>query len=477
MAETVVRKNTSFWRRTADGIESFCSAEWYPFAVVGVAFLFHAFALDLAGIVFFAAAGITLLLLSDGCKASLPVLLSIVFIVSTQNSPGYGRGENYYATKEVYVPLAVTAALLFSVILFRTVKNLREEKKRGKKTALLFLLFPVLLGVSFLTAGVGGNYYPQSALFGGVQTFFFVLLPAFFFAVLGKDADFDFLSRTLSALCLLVSLEVAFVYFLNLRDGGSFGNGWKSRIVTGWGVSNVSGELIVLFLPFAIRNVMGRRGEFYLLIVLSGLVSLYFTLNRTGMIVGVPVTVVLLAYAVARGRRRLLRVGLIALFGGVCFVGWKLLSAHTGIGEVTAYFEKSFFFSGEVNWSGRDRLWGIALDAFRERPLFGAGYATYFMESGFAETGTVFEALMHCSALEALGSAGLFGGAAFAAYCFFLLVVALRCEGDRLWVLTFLASFFVISLFDIVYFIPYCTMFVMLIAAAAQRKRRKTERG
>ena len=456
-------------------VENFCNKEIFPFIVVAIAFLFHVFALDLVGIITFALfATVTILCFKD-CRSGLVAICSAVFTVSIKNGPGYTTGEDYYGKKEVLIPILCVGALLVLAMIIRAIKN------RKNFTASKMLLATGILAVSFVVAGIGSQYYSESVIFGLLMGLSYVALYVLFTGCLDKTENlFGYIATVLTAICLLIAVQVVEVYALHLAKGGSFDGKWKDKIIFGWGVSNIAGELMVFFMPFVMYKIEQSKKyyNFYHAIALFSMTMLVFTLNRAGLLFGVPMFVILWIRLLVKTQHKNAILLMVVVYFSIALVMLIVLTSSTEFSKIFMYFRELIKDVGEktVSLSSRDKLWAQAWDFFKKSPILGEGYASSFHAPISPNKVTMFQTLAHNFFMQAVGSGGVVGVLAMAFYILSLAKLFLKKYENKLFIICFAILYFCISLFDTTYFITYSVMFLMLVVAMTEKLVAKKEK-
>ena len=217
-------------RITLDKISEFSRTGYFVFGVGALALLFHVFAWDLFGILLFATLICLSLVFVEEYRAWLTLFANILFIVSTQKSPGYGDGSNYYTRPDILYPLIAAVCLMAACMVYRTVKD-RKNLKDGK----LFIPMGVLC-LALLLAGVGQKYYLYSLKATFLMSAALIGVYCVFTATIKREENsWEYFSTLFAEICLLIAIEVAYVYFLNMINDGSFDGShdgrWKDRII------------------------------------------------------------------------------------------------------------------------------------------------------------------------------------------------------------------------------------------------------
>ncbi len=478
--------------------QKFSTDNNFIFLAVGLAFVFHIFALDLVGIALFALSAAALFFFTDETRPPFVLMATSVFIVSTKKSPGYFyEGQNYYTQVYVLIIIGICAAALLASLIYRIIRTPSRFKN-------MKLLVPFsVLGVVFLISGVGKEYYLQSLLFGAFQVAMYL---GFYVVVCGLLSDMknslEFVATFFSALSLLVSMEVVAFYVQTAADGViNFGieglasvfadEGFKDSMIIGWGVSNLVGEMLLLFnifVPF--RMEKSRNHGWYTLLWLFNITVFFFTLNRAGMLFGLPINVFLFVFAMVRryknGGRIKIRDSVIVIVAYVVFVAIMFIAFVGFMGKTDAiqhlidYFTGSIlspFINGQIHFSKRDKLWNLAFEYFKKFPVFGAGFARTYLSptDGFSsiygeEFNIIFRALFHSFFFQTLGSSGVVGLIGLGYFIFGAGKTLFRKHDGRIYNVCFAVAFALISLLDIIYFIPYCSFFLIVVICLAEKE-------
>lgn len=462
-----------------DKIGKFADSDAYIFATGIATLILHCLALDLAGILLFSAVICFALLFVKNYKAWLTPFANIIFIVSTQNSPAYGDGRgnggqglpsgaNYYMRPDILYPLIIAVSLIVVCMTIRTIRD-RKNLKNGK----LYLPFAIL-SVAMLLAGVGGKYYFESVKANALLIVSLFGLYVVFTATVENDGRLlEYIASLLSELALLISIEVFEVYYLNIIADGSFGEDWKAHIITGWGVSNVAGELLAMFLPFAYyRAERGKHVVFYELSALFSSLAIVFTLSRTGIMVGGIVAAIFAIKTIINRKndKRKLLITFIA-FMSVLLVICIALLAFTDFNELFDYFGRAF--SGDIS-SGRFRIWNYMWECFLSKPIFGVGHAQRFFAVNDCHGGFVYSGYAHNLFFDALGGGGLIGVAALAIFMFYMIKTYTAKSEGRYFCNAFFIASIVITALDITYALAYCLWFFALITAVTEKLKYPT---
>jgi O-antigen ligase len=452
-------------------VEKFCTTRPFSFGVVGLAFIFHALAVDLYGILIFGLlASLAFLFFKDG-RPGITLATCAIYIVSKKNSPGYMYEDspNYYFQPHVLIPIICIACLMIGTMIFRCIKN-RSNYKTGKMYIPL-----IVLSVGIILSGIGRAYYLESLAFGGLMALSYVGIYLLFMGCLNEfDGMFDFMATLLTAVAFLVAMQVALLYVEHIAKGGDFDGYWKGSILVGWGISNNAGAVLALALPFTLFKVERTKNFLpYLLISLFALAMLAFTLSRTSILFGLPVYAILYVKALIKSpqRSRIFLTTIIVVSTGIILL--MALTAFTDLSSAFSYFEGLFNKNKRPGLSGRDKLWKQAWQFFLDSKIFGEGFARSFHEPLLSNENSLFQSLFHNFIFQVFGSGGIVGVISMIIFIIYAVKVFISKHSGRLTVIGFCIVFVGTALFDIVYLLPYCIMYVMLAMVTVEKINQK----
>ncbi len=483
-----------------DKIEKFALKPTFVFVVCLIAFVFHALAWDLAGLLIFAFVGGLFFVFLDDCRPALTVLFFTIFVVSTQNSTGFPPQSptnpyyrpDYYLRNSTIIPLVFGGCFLFGCIIFRCVRR-RENFLTAKSIIPL-----IAVSVSLVLSGVSSAkeyHYGESVLFSLVGVASYLGL----YAVLSGVTDcfdglLDFAMTLFSGVALIISLEIIYVYILNLlppfeflpdnwkncmRSGYFFGSimNWKPYLVTGCGVSNQSGAMLAFLLPAVFYKIYTtKRYIGYELLAFLAAVSIVLSLSRTAMLVGGPLFIVLSVFVAIKLEKKSTFFIVYGAFVVLALVALAIITVACDV-DIIDYIRPST--GPKLN--GRNKYWKMAVEYFKEAPIFGTGFAYPCYDPRFIKavggSFSPFRALYHSFFFQLVGSSGLCG---LIATAYALVDIAIRFIKEKFdgkfFVFCFIIAFMVASLFDIIYFVPYEVFFVMFVIVVAEKRIYKNKK-
>ena len=376
--------------------------------------------------------------------------------------------------------MIVAGVVAFAGIIYRVIKE-RKNIKSGKS----YLAFGIA-SFTFLIAGVGQQYYLQSLLANSIVVACLLGFYVIFVATVKNDGDlFEYIATLLAEVAFVAACQVAFVYvirydlfkstikeFKSTIEENEF-SAWKGEIITGWGVSNIAGELIAMFLPFAYYKAeKNKHVIFYWTIAIFSSLCIILTLSRTGIIAGGVIAIFFCIKTFVKrkeNRKSLALIFLIFLLG--CVAALAVIVRKTNI-DVVAYIEKAFASLGNMDLSkissGRIDHWKLRLKYFTESPIIGVGFCRPFMESSDGQS-FYYSRYAHNYIFDAIGSAGIVGILSMIAVIFLLVRLYIRKYEGRIYMVVFLAANLFIGLLDISYVMPYVLYLFALVTAVTEK--------
>lgn len=454
-------------------INEFVGKPAYVWAVGALTLVVHMLAIDMYSVVLYCLAMGFMAAFVDDYRGWLTIFVNTIFVVSTQHSPGYGDNSNYLTQPQHLYPMIVAGVVAFAGIIYRVIKE-RKNIKSGKS----YLAFGIA-SFTFLIAGVGQQYYLQSLLANSIVVACLLGFYVIFVATVKNDGDlFEYIATLLAEVAFVAACQVAFVYVIRydlfkttIKEKGF--SAWKGEIITGWGVSNIAGELIAMFLPFAYYKAeKNKHVIFYWTIAIFSSLCIILTLSRTGIIAGGVIAIFFCIKTFVKrkeNRKSLALIFLIFLLG--CVAALAVIVRKTNI-DVVAYIEKAFASLGNMDLSkissGRIDHWKLRLKYFTESPIIGVGFCRRFMESSDGQS-FYYSRYAHNYIFDAIGSAGIVGILSMIAVIFLLIRLYIRKYEGRIYMVVFLAANLFIGLLDISYVMPYVLYLFALVTAVTEK--------
>lgn len=398
--------------KAVDIIKNVLSSKYFPFATAAATLLSYYLGLDVVLFYYIAIVGILMLLTLDDITPIISLFLFMSVSISLINTPSPTMGNSdYYHRPEIYIQIFIIVGLFISAAVYRLIKTVIEKK---------FTLTPLFYGLCafalalFINGLFSENYNPKNLLFGLIMAASFLGI----FSVLKDNIksgseSYEKIAYSFLALSALLVIELIVAY---ATTEGLFENGLINRykLIFGWGVYNTFGVLLVMCIPSVIF-LSGKKkfGFVYTLYSFVLFVAVFFSCSRQAMVGGIIVYPFCLAALFYKGKNRIANACILA---AAAVAGVILIGVYN---EAVFRFFKEIFdnvvVDGELNGSGRIRIWREAFEFFKAFPVFGKGFYVKF--SYTAQSGLGFIPYMcHNTILELLSACGVVGFGAYAVH-------------------------------------------------------------
>lgn len=451
-----------------ENLVKFFDSYYYPLFLFGVVLLTHCFALDIIGFIITVLCFFLTTVLCEDLRPSIPFILMFPYVVSTQNSPGYGFSE-YYASPTILGILFALGILIILAFVLRTI--LRKEYKtffdfKNKKLLLGFLLLIPCYSLAGIFSGwLDFNSVVVSIIMIILQPIIYLLFSS---GMRSKEDNLLYFSKCSALAILLMALEIAFVYVLKYTWGTPLNSIWKMHIIVGSVVSNSAGEFIVILFPFLFYAAQKeKRGYIYYILASLSLIATYFTLSRAALLFVVPTYVIGTILLCFKGiNKKLFRI-ISCLYICVIVVALIVICA-------TGHSEGFFEFFRKVGLSSRVRfkIWSEIYEKFINYPIFGVGFSTYMQTTPNIDH--IFKGLAHNTAVQILCSTGIVGTLLFLYHTFEVVKLFIKKLSINLLVYAVVIVLFVgISMLDQTYFFPNFTILYTLFLIMAEKETAK----
>ena len=389
-------------------MRSFFMGKWYPIWIAFSVLIGRVTCLE----VYFAMIDIVLasiaLLVCDSLRPVLPNLITFLYRIPIEHSPGYPTYSTYYSELNLGAFWALFA-MFFAVLVYFYIKNKIFAEINLLKTPLMVSLS--VFSLSLLTAGMfSGRRAKEDLGFTLLEVFvFFVVYLILYYGLRHEKVDelLDYFTYICAMCVIVLSLEVLDVF---LRIDGAFVDGvvYKSSINFGWGISNSAGNALVVLIPICILGAMRseRYSVAYFAVATLALISTFFTLARNSALIGIIGFVICALFSCFGGKnKRICRICAVV----VAFVALLVcILIRKSLMQVFSHY----LINGFDN-NGRYYLWDIGLGYFKENPIFGNGF--FYVTEG-PKLSEFTPSLVHNTFIQLLVATGVFG---FAAYIFY----------------------------------------------------------
>lgn len=437
-----------------DRFRKFYRGKGYPLAAATLIFVGHVTRLDLLCIVLLAlSVACGLLLCHDLRFVAFPAMAGIVTVSAknyTPADPGYDRFYNPFGV----AVLSVGAAVLLAAAVWYAVRH-RKMARRLSWRGLLGGL--VVFSAALLCNGVfGKNYSFKNLMFAALMVFSLLAFYLLFalFAEFGTDGN-DYLMYCLVVYAMLICAQLFFAFAT-----GRAVLSQKGSIVLGWGVWTSIGGMLVFLMPACFYFAASKRRYFGWLLGLVAYFGIVLSQSRGALLVGT--------------------VSLLLCIGGLCFFGdfkkenriIAIAVAVLGVFCLFFFHEKLLslvqnFINTGFDDNGRLNMWNIALQNFKEHPLFGSGFYDSYVTEEWGRT--VEPYLYHNTVLQLLGATGIVGFAAYLYHRYTTVKLLLkRPNRARFFYAVCLFGLLTFSLLDVLFFKVYPTIVYSLILFFAE---------
>lgn len=461
-------------------VASFLSSRFYPFISAALIIACYYASLDIISIIYIGITGTLIFLFLDDVSPIITNILFLAVFISYKNTPNSGRGDSYYYLQlQILIPVCIIAATLIASMIFRFVLNCVQGK--FKFTPIFFGL--CALSVTFIMNGVLGEKYNLLDLMFGVSlTLLFLGLFALFKDSVipdGKTFERIALSFTAFSVLLVIELIVAYCTIDGLFEDGSI---VRRKLIFGWGSYTAYGAYVVMCLP-AVVYLAGKYKYGFPLTLYSFVlfVTTVMCFCRQAMVCAVVVYPVCLIILLVKGKNRIANLLIIAA---------ALIAAIVVAGLYQDYvfdFFKTIFANvknsdGELNGSGRMKLYREAIAHYKRNPIFGIGFYYISDYSGNSKIGfSLIPRMYHNTILQMMGACGTFGIIAYAVHrvqtviCYFKKVTI-----ERTFIALTILSLLIVSLLDTHIFNIYPTMmysFLLSVLVKSQGEKKPATQG
>lgn len=446
-------------------LKTFALSKWYPLLILAIAMASHLTGFDVLGYAFIVAIATFILVTVDDSRPFFaPLLLGSI---STSRIHAFGSREvsALYSSPIVIGILiglgcVLIAGTIAHVIIFKKYKGACARLKKSP----LFLGI-ILLCIAILIGGIFSEYldfssYIISGLF--VLPLLFVFL-FFKITLTEKQGTIEYLLYIIMLLGIAIALVVAELYVSTYR-GQELDSAFKGTLLLGAFVSNSAGEMMVITLPaFFYFGHIKKNGWPYIVGATAIMFFVVLTLSRNAVLFGVPIFLFGLIWSCFAGNNK--KFSRIYTITGA-IIAISLIVAVLCIENFDISLK--FFSDTGFNDRGRFNLWKKMVEAFKEYPIFGAGFTVLFQKYNCSSSTNIFSMLCHDTLFQFLGSTGIIGCITYAFHRFTTIkVFAKKFNYKRLFLGFTILAYLLLSLLDIIFFFPHFIILYALLLANA----------
>ena len=452
-------------------LKNVISSKYFPFATAAVLLACYYLGLDIVAIYYMGLVFLLIFLLLDDITPLLPQVIFVNLVVSLKHTPSDAMGGyDYYSSTAILAQIIVIVSLIFCALIYRLV--LCCVKKKMKLSPIFYGL--CVLSFAFILNGLfSKEYTPKNILYGAVLTICLLLIYA---AIkdnikINKE-NFEKIAYGFVALSVLLIIEliVAYATTENLFVDGNIQRG---KLIFGWGVYNTYGLLILMCIP-AVLYLAGKEKCGYLFTAYSLLIlaATFLCCSRQAMVGALVIYPACMIILLVKGKYRIPNICIAAatVAAGIVFI---CIFREKFVGFFKTVFE-NVFVNGELNGSGRWRIWKEALDYFSSSPLLGSGFYVDYTYDGAA--GLSFIPMMcHNTVLELMAACGIIGLAAYLVHR--AQTVISFCKNvtlERTFIALTILPILILSLLDCHIFLIFPTVVYACLLAVFDKSQDKT---
>lgn len=393
------------------------------------------------------------LFFSKQTKHLLVILMTFTLIISS----------NRHAL-EAYAPLLALIIVLFAGIIFNLVRFRRKRedwqflhptKIKGFHCTLIALIVPFALG------GVGSPYEHPIAVVAALALVVVMALGYTFLMATNRDAEDrdklpEYLIKILFAMGIIITLQLV-VYYARLGGIEEIKKAILAKEISlGWASKNNVAPTLSMCIPtgfyFCIKK--NKLSPIFAIVSLLEFALLMFTGSRGAIMVTVVLLPAMLLYTMAKTENKVaFGVTVCAVFCVAFFIIAYFGEFMSGV--IDNIIGRGLDSSGRVDW-----LYPEAVEAFKQWPIFGAGW-----DYRLGELASSFYTpyWYHSTALQILATMGIVGVITFAFFYFWRYRTLLVHRKNPAFV-ALLAALFLFDAYGMVdtnFFGP--TFFIMLL--------------
>lgn len=453
----------------------------FPFITAAIVIFCYYTGLDLVAIYYVAIVGILILTLCEDLTPFITLLVFLNVIISYQHSPSEASGNSdYFFQTAVAAQVICVLVLIVSAGVIRLLRTVHQ--RRFRPTPIFYGL--CALSLAFILNGIfSKNYTPMNLVYGLFQTVIYLGVFALLkdnIKVNGKT--FGNIAVAFLALSVVLVAELFIAYF---STEGIYVNGelYRGRLSFGWGVYNTMGMLLLLCVPSVVYLAsVYKRG--WLLTLYSVLLVLccILSMSRQAMLGVAVIYPLCLIYLIKRTKQKLINWLIIgaACIGTIAIVAIRWHSFTNAFSQIFS----NIIVDGQLNGSGRMKLYGTAINEFFRAPLFGTGFYSGGLDGMLynASGMDIIPLFYHNTILQMAASCGVIGLAAYIVHrCQTVFSFFKNITVERSYIAVSILALLVLSLldvhmFDILPTLLYSSFVAVLVASEKDKKKTKLER-
>ncbi len=480
-ADGIAKNIKGFFKKvfTREGLRAFFMSKWYPVWIMCSVLLGYYTGIEMYLAMFDLLLLSAAFLVCDTMRPVLPVLLTFLYRISIEHAPGepyiyLNRGDTPYIFSgwRPYGVLVCFAVFLGAFVYF-AVKH-RIFKGFGPKTTPLFAAL-IILSLGFIMGGAfSGKWVINDLYFALLQALCFaIVFWLLYYGLKMEKADelLDYVIYVCAIISVILLAELARVYKVCdvISSDGAI---QKWKIMFGWGIHNTGGSAMSVLVPMCMLGAIRSKKFSYLYFAIATITlgGVWLTNSRSAMLVGTVAYIVSLIVCCVKGEKRKIYRIVIAAF--------LVLLAAAGVvfkDKIVELFRN--VINNGFDDSSRFPLYERAFAGFKDSPIFGNGYFSYYNPQYNDYKGAEFVPMLaHSTPAQLIYSMGGFGILAYATYRVFTFVPFVKkMRTEKLMLLCMCATLVGESLIDnfIFWFSPTFLYNVAIVLAFMYRNEEK----
>lgn len=298
-----------------------------------------------------------LILLSNANRAAIATLLLSAIIAYQIDESDYLKFHSLYA--KIFIPLGIVGIILFGI-------DLIKRRKTFKLKPIFYGFLIILIANIFSLINVIGK--EKDLIFISILGVLQLLAYLIVYLYLSNSTD-DNSKKYISNVCLVTASAITLQLIIHYLSIGTVSS--KQDNDLSWAVSNTIAMFYFALIPLGLYNYFRDQKNFFVAFV-NGInfFMILFMLSRGAYfsLAVVIIPVMILFTYLANDKKRFV-IDFVSIFV-VCLTVAYTLGSKLGIVDMLKeYFKDIDFFDD----SGREELYKIGFNLFKEYPIFGAG--------------------------------------------------------------------------------------------------------
>ncbi len=424
--------------------QSFFSTGWYILFCSVLTLLTNFFSLEVFAFALVCVQAIFIAFFCESTKPFIPLIANCYFMTSRKNSPTFQNQGIFFDNNMIIYMIVLVAIIILSLILRLFI---RKDFKNITLKKMPLLIGLIAMSLAYMLSGVCSQY--QSGLnvaYSALQTFAIAFLAIFFTATLKREEfSAKYLSQVMFSIAVVLCLEMVWLFFTvdNIFVDGKL---IKEEIVTGWGLSNTIGAMLVFMLPFVFYLAKTEKlGYLYLIFTYVVCVFVFLTLSRGAIISVIVVEFIGLILTLKNSKSKRENIVVICI------------SVVLFVALLAVFFKKleevfQLMLDKGLSLNGRGQMWEAGFKVFKENFIFGGGFFSCPIEFGDYQY-MIVPVLYHNLFIQLIASCGVVGVVAFAIHFIQIARLTFKYPTKEKWLCFFACMvMYLISMFATYFF-------------------------